>query len=560
MSKMTRHTRKVVLRVGALLCLVIVVTFLAARSDLRPTPRTEVAWQHSDAGVQQDEEVGLGPVPPQFEERAPVQEPGSAKVLVAGWVELPTGDRALKTGVNLRFYSAADVVEALVRDDGGWTVELKEGAWAVRALFPECLKEQSVHPNKLDVSDGAGEEKVVLPFQDLSGRVTGRICDCNGRRLASVGLAISEQRVLSDSTGLFVFDCLPVNSKHKVEVLGGTLPSGLLLPPWQVNGHYDSIGASPLVTAGASGEIVIQVDSGAEVVGFAAGRDGRLSKATISFRRYREPLPLGPSDVDINCVVITDEDGRFRVPLLPAGRWMALLYGNSRPGFAVPDPVEFEIDCLQGSLSLALDFSSGFGDYSIDGHVIDVANRPVIGTCFAVWREGVGMSVASEGAVIQPKCYAYADDNGMFRLRGLPEGRYLLGLVDIIDHDRSIIHIGSEELEPIVLGPESDGHFVQWITEQVEAGALVVRYEVPGGRGVAARLEIQWLQGHEPWVKTVSIPVNGQVQVDDVPAGYLELRVLIDSASIDGGEFARVFLAPGGEALVSFDGSHLTVE
>src|SRR5262249_59883868 len=125
----------------------------------------------------------------------------------------------------------------------------------------------------------------------------------------------------------------------------------------------------------------------------------------------------------------TDESGRFNFTGLPAGRYSVYA---SAPGYVSPDDANFG---MQGkTLNLAdgekvenVDLEIKRGGV-IAGKITDSQGRPVI-------EEMVNISKLD--ANNQPRNYytygmsfnmSQTDDRGLYRIYGLPEGRYLVSV------------------------------------------------------------------------------------------------------------------------------------
>ncbi len=123
----------------------------------------------------------------------------------------------------------------------------------------------------------------------------------------------------------------------------------------------------------------------------------------------------------------TDDDGRFVMTGVAAGRytlqvakpaWVTSNYGAARPGRPGTPIVIADGERVQG---LALRISRGA---VITGTVTDAAGQPVPGVNAAVMQ--FAYSEVTGERVIRPGATAATDDQGAYRLYGLPSGEYLV--------------------------------------------------------------------------------------------------------------------------------------
>lgn len=479
------------------------------------------------------------------------------RVRIAGIAETPSNNRGpIPTEVSLLLRNGQNLIEAPVDKAGAWQATVVPGTWSLAALFPGCSQEQAVFPSALLVQEPLEGIRVELPATNLRGSIRGWLADCNGNPLliSNVGVEIGEQVVFTDSNGEFVFDCIPEGGKFQAAIVPDTIPDGLLLPSWQLTaGAYDPIGVRPFVLAG-DGTIIIELTTGAIVSGVALDADGEpLAEATLSLRRKAENnAPEGLVREDLNYVLQTGRDGRFSTETLPEGAWSARFYGQSAPGFAVPDAIPFEIPCGGEAVSLSLEFAAGLGPYSVEGQVINLGDGPVEGLCFALWPAVPGLTV-SETPGLQPKCFTYTDRTGAFRLQGLPEGAFVLGQIDLLQPNRELVHVAANDLIPVQVG-EGEDPYVQWITENVSVASIMITGEDSVDSGPQRDLVVRRVFEHRstPWTHVASLPYKTVTTIAEVPSGAVDIEV-----RVEGKVTAKlaVFLEPGKQKVLAYDGT-----
>ena len=124
---------------------------------------------------------------------------------------------------------------------------------------------------------------------------------------------------------------------------------------------------------------------------------------------------------------MTDEAGRFRFERIKAGRYVL---GALAPGFVSPSDTQFgpqgkTINLADGE-NAQVELPLRVGGV-ITGRVTDSRGNPVVGEAIQLYR--LNQQGKPEAMWLGPNGMFYAaDDRGIYRLYGLPAGRYLVGL------------------------------------------------------------------------------------------------------------------------------------
>ena len=126
-------------------------------------------------------------------------------------------------------------------------------------------------------------------------------------------------------------------------------------------------------------------------------------------------------------VATTDAQGRFEIKELPAGRYtmtaskggfVSLQYGQRRPSES-GTPIELGDGQTMDKLAIALPRGSVLG-----GRITDEFGEPVANASVSAWRYGYRGRRAAHDAGAGRTSRDTTDDQGHFRLFGLPPGDY----------------------------------------------------------------------------------------------------------------------------------------
>lgn len=125
----------------------------------------------------------------------------------------------------------------------------------------------------------------------------------------------------------------------------------------------------------------------------------------------------------------TGEDGRFRFEKVKAGRY---ILGAITPGFVAPNDSRFggpqgkAITIAEGENADSIEIPLQFGGV-ITGRVVDSQGNPVIGEGISLSRLNAQGKPDSQWPRPNGGMYS-TDDRGIYRLYGLPAGRYLVSI------------------------------------------------------------------------------------------------------------------------------------
>ena len=241
-----------------------------------------------------------------------------------------------------------------------------------------------------------------------------------------------------------------------------------------------SQGASPAASQGASGAGAI---TGAVKLG-----DAPASGITITLlpERMGRMAPQPQSQPEIANRAITDEKGLYRFTNVAPGRFRVMLLaeafvvtsGAARPG----GPGGIAVTVSEGQTVSNIDFTLARGGV-ITGRVTDGDGRPVI-------AERINLTMAVENGRSQPfnggNRFGYeTDDRGVYRIYGLPAGRYLIsagggdrpGVSRRIRYPRTYYPDAPEEAQAQIIVVET-GAVVESI--DIRLGAPLKTYAVTG--------------------------------------------------------------------------------
>jgi hypothetical protein len=160
-------------------------------------------------------------------------------------------------------------------------------------------------------------------------------------------------------------------------------------------------------------------------------RNKNLGTATVNIGGYQVTGVPARRDLNTSLRARTDQNGNYQITGVPAGRY---LIGAYAPGFTSTD------DSSDGEPGVALNIGEGENIEKIDlelkrggvisGRLTDANNRPLV-------EEGVQLMKLDQNGNPQPVNLdlrysvlglGSSDDRGIYRIFGLPEGRYLVSL------------------------------------------------------------------------------------------------------------------------------------
>ncbi len=239
------------------------------------------------------------------------------------------------SGVDLDFFDGSGrrvAVTALSEADGAYSVgPLLPGIYYVRAdPSTDSGFAQQFFEDRLDlhiadpVAVFPGEERTGVDFLlEASGRIAGKITDRDGRPLFKIDLDLFEADTgirlrfgaVSDADGPFVFGSLPPGT-YKVQC-------DPLISQGFASIYYEEARVKALANAvqvaadPAAVAVNFQLEAPASIQGRVVdGRTGQaVPKAAVAVLMAESLVPLSRGDT-------TDEDGMFRITLIPPGEFL----------------------------------------------------------------------------------------------------------------------------------------------------------------------------------------------------------------------------------------------
>ena len=195
------------------------------------------------------------------------------------------------------------------------------------------------------------------------------------------------------------------------------------------------------IVALASAHALLQSREPKEPTGTVSGRvtiGGKPAQKVVVMLLLYESFSMGQAAVKGS----TDEEGRYRLTRVPAGRYYVRPFAPAFVSDTEGSPSESEktITLSEGETVEGINIALKRGGV-ITGRITDANGRPVI-------EEEIGLRLITTGNQNQtfyPSNYysLHTDDRGVYRLYGLPAGRYLVSVGMQSERDRMRMGFGS---------------------------------------------------------------------------------------------------------------------